>query len=74
MQDIRASYVNVKIPQFYVNIIDTNLEKGKPLQKAGFKGRANFVQETVIEKLIQLGLLSQENQKKLEAARRARRG
>lgn len=75
MQDIRlSSYVNVKIPELYVNIIDKNLEEGKPLQNAGFKGRAHFVQEAVMEKLIQLGLLSQDNQKKLEAARKARRG
>jgi len=75
MQDIRlSSYVNVKIPELYVNIIDKNLEEGKPLQKAGFKGRAHFVQEAVMEKLIQLGLLSQDNQRKLEAYRKARRG
>jgi len=75
MQDITlSSYVNVKIPELYVNIIDKNLEEGKPLQKAGFKGRAHFVQEAVMEKLIQLGLLSQDNQRKLEAYRKARRG
>jgi hypothetical protein len=72
MKDIR-SQVNVKIPELCVNIIDKNLEDGKSLQKAGFRGRAHFVQEVVIEKLIQLGLLSQENQKKLEAVRKARR-
>jgi len=72
MEDI-TSQVNVKIPELCVNIIDKNLEDGKSLQKAGFKGRAHFVQEAVIEELIQLGLLSQENQKKLEAVRKARR-
>ncbi len=73
MPDFRLSQsVNVKIPQFYVNIIDENLKDGWLLQKAGFKGRAPFVQEAVKEKLMRSGLLSQEVQERFEAAKAAR--
>jgi hypothetical protein len=59
--------VNVKIPQLYVEIIDENLKNGKVvLQKLGFEGRAHFVRESVKEKLMEVGLLSEEEQKKLE--------
>ena len=73
MQQSRVFYVNVKIPQLYADIIDANLELGKPLRKAGFKGRAHFAQGAVMEKLMQLGLLSTADQKKLEDIRRVRR-
>lgn len=73
MSHRRAKYpVNVKIPQLYVEIIDENLKEGKILQKAGFKGRAHFVTEIVKEKLIEMGLLSQEDQKKVEKVKRKR--
>jgi len=65
--------VNVKIPQLYVDIIDANLKSGKPLQDAGFKGRAHFVQGAVMEKLMQLDLLSTADQKKLEDIKGTRR-
>jgi len=59
--------VNVKIPQFYVTIIDENLVDGKPLRGAGFNGRAHFVRETVKEKLIQMGVLTEEAVRVFEA-------
>jgi Arc/MetJ-type ribon-helix-helix transcriptional regulator len=64
--------VNVKIPQLYVEIVDENLKEGKNLQKLGFKGRAHFVRESVKEKLMELGLLSEEDQEKLEKRKRKR--
>ena len=70
----RLNYaINVKIPRLYVEIIDNNLEGGKALSKAGYHGRAQFVSEAVKEKLFQLGLLTEENQRRLEAERQRRR-
>ena len=67
----RLNYpVNVKIPQLYVEIIDRNLKEGMDLRRAGFRNRAQFVREAVKEKLMQLGLLSHEAQKKLEVQKR----
>lgn len=74
MKHKRPTYpVNVKIPQLYVGKIDENLKEGGVLRKARFEGRAHFVREAVKEKLMQLGLLSQEEQRKLEDMR-GRRG
>ena len=53
--------VNVKIPQFYIDIIDNALNSDGFLYNTGFMSRAHFVSETVKEKLVQLGLLSEEN-------------
>lgn len=67
----RLNYqINVKIPLLYVEIIDENLEENKALWKAEYKARAHFVRETIKEKLMQLGLLTEEAQKELEAKRR----
>lgn len=69
----RPSYpVDVKVPQLYVDIIDENLKDGRALYKTGFTSRAQFVKEAVREKLMGMGLLSEEDQKKLEAASRQR--
>ena len=73
MTSTRPTYpVNVKIPQLYVDKIDENLKEGGVLRKAGFEWRTDFVREAVKEKLMQQGLLSQEEQRKLEKMQRRR--
>jgi hypothetical protein len=73
MNETKPNYpVNVKVPQLYVDIIDFNLKDGRPLRGAGFEGRAHFVREAVKEKLMKLGLLTQEDEERLEEARRSR--
>ena len=74
MKHNRPTYpVNVKIPQLYVDRIDENLKEGGVLGKVGFESRAHFVREAVKEKLMQLGLLLQEEQRQLEKMRRRRK-
>ena len=58
--------INVKIPKFYVTIIDENLAEGKPLRRAGYKGRAHFVREAVKEKLIQMEVITREKVRMFE--------
>jgi len=55
---MRRNYVNVKIPEEYVKLIDKHLRPEGILNKAGFKGRAEFVRKTVEEKLRGLGILA----------------
>ncbi len=65
-EPISTRFVNVKIPEFLIEIIDRNLEHGKKLDLDGFAGRANFVQNSVIEKLNELNLLSPQDMKELK--------
>jgi len=53
------NYVNVKIPEEYVKLIDKHLKTGGTLNRAGFKGRAEFVRNAVKEKLRSLGVLAE---------------
>ena len=70
----KANYpVNVKVPQLYVDIIDSNLKVGRPLNRAGFEGRAAFVREAVREKLRTLGLLTEEEERRVVEATRIRK-
>ena len=71
MSQHRPNYpVNVKIPQLYVDIIDSSLNEGQPLKSAGYKGRAHFVKEAVREKLKSLGLLTWKDEQRLSDALR----
>jgi hypothetical protein len=50
--------VNVKVPEFLLDIIDENIEDAKVLKKAGYQKRAHFVIDAVVDKLLEFGLLS----------------
>lgn len=54
-----SRFVNVKLPEIFVEIIDQNLDKKKVLGGMGFDRRAHFVQIAVLEKLQKLNLVSQ---------------
>ena len=47
-------FVNVKIPEEYVKLIDKNLKSGCPLSQ--FTGRAHFVQMAVYRLLLEYGI------------------
>lgn len=74
MQRRKAKYpVNVKIPQLYANTNDRGLRQDGFLCKSGFVSRAHFVSEAAKEKLIQLGLLSEEDAEIVVRRRRTRK-
>lgn len=62
------SAINVKIPEFLTDIIDRNLS-GEAEEMSNYLGRAHFVESAVIDKLVQLNLLSQKDAEDLTARR-----
>ena len=52
-------YMNVKIAEPLINIIDLNLKNGNALRAQQFKSRVDFVETALVGKLLELNLLDQ---------------